>query len=237
MSTKKKKTEQIKKADAKTKQPELKVKPVVYYTSDKFKKEDTPKECPHRLDCYTATRFVFTPNGKMKREWKRVYIFGSQDMRGDIPGLRKIINDFMTKDFNDDWNFDDQSAMEEALMDIEHILAQGAVNVEYGDTKCACCIASKMRNLTDALRTLRLLNNKRREIIKDTDFYKRDSVPSCLPPEDELNNWEVVDGVYKNVSPVICELTKEQSDEIATTLSKITGDKVGGRGAIVKIRK
>ena len=237
MSTKKKKTAEIKKADSETKQPDLKVESVVYCTSGKFKKEDTPKECPYRLGHYTATRFMITQDGKMKRQWKRVYVFGSQDIREDTSKLNDVINDFMTKDLKDNWHFDDQSAMEEALMDVEHILAQGAVSIEYGDAKCSCCISRKLRNLTDALRTLRLLNDKRREIVKNIDFDKGDSVPSCLPPVDELNDWDVVDGVYKNVSPVNYELTKEQSDEIAAAISKITGDKLSGRGAIVKILK
>lgn len=235
MSSKKKiSTPTTKKTNPEIKKQDIKIKRVFNFTS--LRDPVAPKECPFIVGRYTATRMSFVNDGKMQREWRNVYICSSVNLAKDEKKSHKILNEFMEKDFNSGWYFDDDSAIENALMTVEHLIAQGAVSIEYGDIKCACCIARKMRNIADALRIVRTLKNKRLDIYRYIDLANGE-MPAILPPDHEWDKWKVVDGVYKNVAPVSYDLTKEQADEISSALSKITGDGIEGKNALIEIYK
>ena len=200
-------------------------------------KKEEPKSFP--VGSYEATKFVWVGPGKLKREYKKVFVTSSEDLANEPAKKDALFNESMTESFKDGWEFSDAAAIESALKEIEHDLAQGAVDIEYGGTPCKKCTARRLRNLAASMRKLRWLQDKRCEIRRDIDLDKH-KMPEILPPFDELNLWEVCNGKWQRREPDVqiesIELSKDQVKDIKKVLEKITGENLSDHGAVVEVK-
>jgi len=185
-------------------------------------KKQEKKEYP--VDSITMTKYVFDDEFVMKRKVHTFNVVSSKDL-SKLPEeksnvMNKTIGDLMDKGYC----FSDYEAIEAAHKKIEFILAQGAVDFEYGSTPlCRGCLSLRLRNLANAMRKLRILMRKREQIIHDMDDkeFENGGMPEILPPTSEWDDWDVINGKFQKkpkVETKCLKISDEQKKKLEATL-------------------
>ena len=173
-----------------------------------------------------VTKFKFDDKFKCKRLIAKVDITSKEDLSNKPDEAEKLISDNIDDAAANGWHLNDFNALRDAREHVEHMLAQGAVELEYG-TACACkkCLSERMRNLADALRMCRAVADKRQEVYETLADKDCDNMPAILPPQDEWKDYEVIDGKYVNTKPKVdvrcLKISKEDGEKLCSLLKSL----------------
>ena len=172
-----------------------------------------------------VTKFKFDDKFKCTRLIKEVKITSKEDPSNKPDEAKKLISDHIDAAAENGWSLNDFNALRDARKYIEHMLAQGAVELEYG-AACACrkCLSERMRNLAEALRICRTVADKRQEVFGELDANNGcNNMPAILPPQEEWKDYEVVDGKYVNTKPEVrcLRVSKENGEKLFSLLNSL----------------
>jgi hypothetical protein len=176
----------------------------------------------------TCTKFKFDDKFKCKRVIAKIDVTSKEDLSNRPDDAEKLISDHKQCIAENGWSLNDPAALIDARQYVEHMLAAGAVEIEYG-TACSCkrCLSERMRNLAETLRICRAVECKRLEV--GNVLYANngsDNMPAVLPPQEEWKDYDVVDGKYVNTKPEVrcLKVTKEESDKLLSLLKSLNHD-------------
>lgn len=185
------------------------------------------KEKEYVVATLKFTKFKFDNKFKCTRVITNVDVTSKEDLSNKPEEAEKLISDHIDVAAENGWSLNDFSALHDARKHVEHMLACGAVELEYG-TACSCkrCLAERMRNLAEALRICRAVACKRREVCEALDANNGSAnMPSILPPQEEWKDYDVVDGKYVNTKPNIdvrcLKVSKEESEKLLSLLKSL----------------
>ena len=171
-----------------------------------------------------VTKFKFDDKFKCTRLIKEVTITSKEDLSNKPDEAEKLLSDHLDAAAKNGWSLNDFTALHDARKYVEHMLAQGAVEIEYGKA-CACkrCLSERMRNLAEALRMCRAVACKRQEVYEELADKDCDSMPAILPPMEEWKDYEVVDGKYVNTRPEVrcLRVSKEDGAKLCSLLKSL----------------
>lgn len=173
-----------------------------------------------------VTKFKFDDKFKCTRLIKEVKITSKEDLSNKPDEAEKLISDHLDAATENGWSLNDFSALHDARKYVEHMLAAGAVELEYGGKACVCrkCVSERMRNLADALRQCRAVAEKRQEVYEDLEANNGcDNMPAILPPQEEWKDYDVVDGKYVNTKPKVdvLRVSKEDGEKLFSLLKSL----------------
>lgn len=184
------------------------------------------EEKEHVIATLTCTKFKFDDKFKCTRVITKVDVTSKEDLSNRPCEAEKLISDHKSFIAENGWSLNDPAALIDAREYVEHMLAAGAVELEYGGAACSCkrCLAERMRNLAETLRICRAVECKRREIGKTLDAIKKyDNMPAILPPQEEWKDYDVVDGEYVNTKPKVdvLRVSKEDGEKLFSLLKSL----------------
>ena len=177
------------------------------------------------------TKFKFDNKFKCTRIVQEFDITSKEDLSNKPEEAEKLISDYLDGAAKNGWSLNDFTALHDARKYVEHMLAAGAVELEYGKGRvCKRCLSERMRNLAEALRMCRAVACKRQEVYEELADKDCANMPAILPPMEEWKDYEVVDGKYVNTRPnvdVRClKVSKEESEKLLSLLKSLEhGDK------------
>jgi hypothetical protein len=210
----------------KKKDPVKTQEPAVKQEKKEAIKKPAPKKEKKQYEVgeITMTKFVFDEDFVMRRRVDTFLIKSDKDMSKDTEAKSRAMNETYEKLMNRDYCFSDYEAIEDALKEIAHLLAQGAVETEYGRGRiCRGCTAMRLRNLANAMRRLRSVKLKRQSIYRKLDVKEVENggMPEILPPVNEWDNWEVRNGKFvkkPTVETHVLKLSDAQKEKLEKTL-------------------
>ena len=176
-----------------------------------------------------VTKFKFDDKFKCTRLIKEVRITSKEDLSNKPEEAEKLLSDHLDAAAENGWSLNDFSALHDARKHVEHMLAAGAVELEYGTARiCRRCLSERMRNLAEALRMCRAVACKRQEVYEELADKDCANMPAILPPMEEWKDYDVVDGKYVNTKPrvdVRClKISKQDGEKLRSLLENLDHD-------------
>lgn len=184
------------------------------------------EEKEHVVATIKITKFKFDDKFKCVRLIEEVDITSKEDLSNKPDEVEKLIADTEDEAAEHGWRLNDFSALHDARKYVEHMLAQGAVELEYGKA-CSCkkCLSERMRNLAEALRMCRAVACKRQEIYVELSDKDCVNMPAILPPMEEWKDYDIVDGKYVNTKPKVdvrcLKVSKAESEKLLSLLKSL----------------
>lgn len=184
------------------------------------------EEKEYKVATLQVTKFKFDDKFKCTRVIAKVDVTSKEDLSNQPDKAERLISDHESCAVENGWSLNDFSAIHAARKHVEHMLAAGAVELEYGGKACVCrkCISERMRNLADALRQCRAVAEKRQEVYEELDANNGcDNMPAILPPQEEWKDYDVVDGKYVNTKPKVdvLRVSKEDGEKLFSLLKSL----------------